>query len=79
MNRARYNRIYNEVARREISEHLGRSCTLNMKNGDVLKVVRTGYGAMERPEWDNHEIYKGDELVCKGSYSECISYINDNY
>lgn len=59
-------KIVNAIAEKEINEHLGRWCELTLKaTGEKLKIVRTGYGPMEYPERDKHEIYINDKLVGK--------------
>lgn len=57
--------VESELARRQIHDHLGRWCEITMKSGEVLKIVRTGYGPMEYPERDTQEIRIGNETVEK--------------
>lgn len=69
---------YNEIRRKAVSAiaskeigNCGRWCEITMRNtGTVLKIVRTGYGAMERPETDGHEILINGEVIanCKDLY-----------
>jgi hypothetical protein len=61
------NKIIIELAKREISNG-GRHCTITMKRtGHKLMICRTGYGAMEQPEWDTHKIFlhgeQGNEFI----------------
>lgn len=57
-------RVTEDLAKREISEHIGRWCEVTLKRtGETIKVVRTGYGSMERPQTDPHDIWIGDERV----------------
>lgn len=59
--------IVDELARRELREHLGRMTTITMKkSGRVLDIIRTGYGAMEYPERDSHEVRENGEVVAQG-------------
>ena len=60
----RVNKTVQALAKKEIAEHLGRWCEVTLKRtGETVKVVRTGYGPMERPEWDKHEIKIDGEVV----------------
>lgn len=52
-----------EIARREIRDHIGRWTELQMKNGDVVKTVRTEYGPMEYPERDAHDVYVNGKKI----------------
>ena len=55
-----------ELAKREISEHLGRWCEVKLKKtGELVKVIRTGYGPMERPERDSHRVEINGEVIGK--------------
>lgn len=56
-------KVESALAKKEI-RNCGRWCevTLN-KTGETVKIVRTGYGAMERPEGDSHEVLLNGELV----------------
>ena len=56
-------KIEDELVRRE-TEHLWRWCEITMKRtGQVLRIVRTGYGPAEYPERDSHEIQDEDTNV----------------
>lgn len=42
----------------------GRWCEVALKKtGDVVRVVRVGYGPMERPEWDNYVLVVNGEQM----------------
>ena len=80
-NRIRYNLICEELINREM-KNLGRWCEITMKKtGEVLTLVRTGYGPMEYPEKDNHELVlkSTGHVLISGSFYECAKYINDNF
>jgi hypothetical protein len=51
------------LARREIA-NCGRWCEVTIKKtGDVIRIIRLGYGPMEQPEWDAHKlVINGSEL-----------------
>lgn len=51
-----------ELSKREIRNG-GRWIHITMKNGRELDIVRTGYGPMEKPEWDSHEVQENGEVV----------------
>ena len=55
----------NELAKREI-RNCGRWCEVTLKRtGETILISRTGYGPMECPENDSHEIFIGEEVVAK--------------
>ena len=62
-NVSRMTAVEEAIARNEIANG-GRWCEVTMKkNGYVIRVVRVGYGPMERPEWDEHKlIVNGEEM-----------------
>lgn len=54
-----------ELRKREM-KNLGRWCEVTLKRtGEKILVVRTGYGPMERPEGDPHEISINDETIAR--------------
>ena len=69
------------IASKMITDHLGRWCEVRMnKTGDMVKVVRTGYGPMERPESDPAEVYLNGELVGEfDDLHEVAQWMCENY
>lgn len=61
--RAYITKVESALAKKEVS-NCGRWCevTLN-KTGEKVTIVRTGYGAMERPEGDSHNVLLNGEFV----------------
>lgn len=58
-------KIVNEISKREIRNY-GRWTEITMKrSGRKFIIVRTGYGPMERPEWDGHEVKEKSEVVAE--------------
>ena len=51
------------LAKLEIA-NCGRWCEVTLKKtGEVVRVIRTGYGPMECPEWDSHKVLvNGNEM-----------------
>ena len=62
-------------------DHLMRWCTLEMKDGTILKVVRTGYRSMEYFDRDRCELQDADgNILCKGENPyELAGWIYDHY
>lgn len=59
-------KIVDELSKRELNEHLGRWTEITMKkSGRVLRIVRTGYGPMEYPEKDSHEIKENGVVIAE--------------
>lgn len=59
--------IVAELARRELREHVGRFTVITMKkSGRVLTINRTGYGPMEYPERDPHEVIENGNVIAEG-------------
>ena len=59
----RANKTEEALARREISNG-GRWCEVVLKaTGETVRVVRTGFGPMERPYGDGHEVHINGEKI----------------
>lgn len=59
-------KIVDELSKRELNEHLGRWTEITMKkSGRVFEIVRTGYGPMEYPEKDSHEIKENGIVIAE--------------
>lgn len=56
--------IEEAIAKKEIANS-GRWCEVKIKKtGDIIQIIRLGYGPMERPEWDAHKlVVNGQELA----------------
>ena len=53
----RANRTEDALAKIEVANG-GRWCEVVLKEtGETVRVVRTGYGPMEHPDGDSHEVY----------------------
>ena len=80
-NRVLLNRIVSEICKREM-KNLGRWCEVEMKkSGKIIQIVRTGYGPMEYPERDSHEIQIDGEVVakCDDLMGVAIWMLNNTY
>ena len=62
-------------------ENLMRGCTLNMKDGTILKVVRIGYKSMEYFDRDDCELRDSDgNVLCSGDNPTVLAgWIYDHY
>ena len=59
----RQSKVVDALAKRMVS-NCGRWCEITMKRtGEVITIVRTGYGPMERPESDTQEVHVGNEVI----------------